>query len=246
MSNLATYWKFIRIDAGGNLRSEELALAKAFIQRLFADSIEYGGTKAEMTSDLTDSEIQTKLVQIWHSPPDSQFTAPQILSSPLPDSQLAELCLRCFVTTQIAQTCRQLTHSFSNGRFQLSELLSITFTDSSPKQPLSPSSAYQPHTAHILRSFDPAKSGLSSWTSRLIERDPEVENFLLECGIYRRSDWTILKDTKPGGLRKNLSAAAARRRASPGSAVAQSLPEHLQRRPDQPQPDRAEMSGSYR
>ena len=64
---------------------------------------------------------------------------------------------------------------------------------------------YQSVTDSILKTYDPNRSSLSTWTVRLVRRNRELNRYLLECGVYLISDWAILNDTNTRQLQRILS-----------------------------------------
>ena len=63
---------------------------------------------------------------------------------------------------------------------------------------------YKPLSIEILDSFEPQKSNLSTWTTTIVKHNRELNDFLLEQGIYLISDWAILNDTTPKQVAKIL------------------------------------------
>ena len=114
----------------------------------------------------------------------------------------AFLCLRCYISHQILQVCVQLNNQFGNHYgFSLEEILPYVLDDDGKSN----HSAYQPLSYQILQKFDPERSNLSTWTTRLVKQHRELNAFLLEHGVYLLSDWAILNDTNPKKLQRVLS-----------------------------------------
>ncbi|MEW6498362.1 MAG: hypothetical protein AB1589_38555, partial [Cyanobacteriota bacterium] len=97
------------------------------------------------------------------------------------------------------RVCRQLEVQFgAKHGFTCSDLLRFVLDDDirSHKNGTTPvSTAYQSLPQEILHSFDPEQSSLSTWTTRLVKHHRELNNYLLEQGVYLVSDWAILNDT---------------------------------------------------
>ena len=57
----------------------------------------------------------------------------------------------------------------------------------------------------ILETFDPQKANLSTWTTRYVKQNRELQRFLLEQGVYLISNWAILNDTNTKQVSRILS-----------------------------------------
>ena len=185
MGIASQYWTFVRLDPGGNCKSEEIAAARTFFQQQFPQTIEQ--------SHFSDAAIQAQLFTLLHMP---EMTVDST------QHQLAERCLRCFISNQITQVCTSLANQFGNYYgFRLQDLLPVVLDDDlrSPQRP------YLSLAAQILQSFNPEAGSLTTWTIRLVRQHRELNHFLLEHGLYLLSDWAILNDTKPERLRRVLS-----------------------------------------
>lgn len=194
------YWTHVRLEASGKLKRQEIASAKAFFQQQFPDYVE-----AEEPPDLL---IQRQLVKLMRLAAGADSSAER--------SQLAECCLRCYVSQQIPQVCLNLERRFATqGQFTCNDLLPYVLDDVNPLQPHSPQSGaardqgsrtnYQPLALKIVHTFDPEQSNLSTWTKRLVWQQKYLNAALNECGIYLASDWSILSHTSPGRLQRLLS-----------------------------------------
>jgi hypothetical protein len=192
MGNSWKYWNFSRIDAAGTCKTQPIAEAQAFFQTQFPTLVEL--------EDIPNALVQFQLMQ-------------RLQSAPLSDRQLAESCLRCFISQQIKQTCLDLAQKFGqSGRFHPSDLLPLVLNDVGMTQPLTIAAEasttqplYQPLAAKILRTFDPEKSSLSTWTKQLVEHDKELNAFLQEQGIWLISDWAILNAATPKRIQRRLA-----------------------------------------
>jgi hypothetical protein len=163
------YWQLIRITSSGTYQAHLLAPVQDWLQRAFADSLSYADTQA--------ADFQKALLDRWRT------KAAQ--------ADLALLSLRCFVSHQIRDACDRLAQTFGQDYgFTTTELLAVVLDDDG-RSP----STYRPFTQQILESYDPAKAALSTWSSRLTCNHPELNQLLLEKGLYRVSPWAILNDT---------------------------------------------------
>lgn len=178
MSSLARYWKLIKLDGTGRSRPQELPQVKAFVCDRFAD----------LPEQIEHGLIQRTLMDTFQS--DS------------PDRTLAELSLRCFISSQIEQVCTQLELQFGEQHgLRRSDLYPFVLDDDGSTQPR----PYQPLAQQILASFDPQRGSLTTWTIRLVKHHRDLNRYLLECGIYLLSDWALLNDTAPKKLDRILS-----------------------------------------
>jgi hypothetical protein len=113
----------------------------------------------------------------------------------------AQLALRCFVSHQIEQVCQQLAMQFGTSHgFGRRELLAYVLDDDGRDR-----TSYQPLSMKILESFDPTRASLTTWSMRLVKHHRELNQFLVECGVYLLSDWAILNDTNGPKLRRILT-----------------------------------------
>lgn len=218
--NIATgaasrYWTLIRLDATGRRISEPLASAKAFFLTSFPDYL----PQAEVPHTL----IQRQLLH-WMREGTEQYTDLQsthkkdITSTTVSQSDneetnrrlLAELCLKCFISSQIDRICQQLAARFGELHgFTRSDLLRYVLDEDSNRlrrnATTSISMSYQSLSQEILQSFNPEQSGLATWTTRLVKHHRELNAVLLEHGVYLISDWAILNDTSSKQLQRIFS-----------------------------------------
>lgn len=187
MGAASRYWKFITIDATGRRKVEEIASAKLFLKQLFPEQIGQ--------PDVGDAMWQR---QLW-----------RLL---LQDSTrgMADVCLRCFISHQIEQVCVQLETQFGREHgFTRSDLFPFVLDDDSVLKEREKGgkreSNYKSLATEILQSFDPERSSLATWTTRLVKHHQELNKFLLERGVYLISNWAILNDTKPKQLQRIFS-----------------------------------------
>ncbi|WP_228052184.1 hypothetical protein [Nodosilinea sp. LEGE 07298] len=172
------YWQLIRITSSGEYQAHLLTQVQEWLQQAFADSVNRADTQ------MTD--FQKALLDRWHS------KAAQ--------ADLALLSLRCFVSHQIRDACDRLAQQFGQTYgFTTAELLALVLDDDG-RSP----STYRPFTQQILESYDPAKAALSTWSNQLTCNHPELNQLLLEKGLYRASPWAILNDTSLEQVEKIL------------------------------------------
>jgi hypothetical protein len=137
--------------------------------------------EAHLPEGLDDGEIQQRLLASEEKP--------------------AQLALRCFVSHQIEQVCQQLAMQFGGSHgFGRRELLAYVLDDDGRDR-----TSYQPLSVKILESFDPTRASLTTWSMRLVKHHRELNQFLVECGVYLLSDWAILNDTNGPKLRRILT-----------------------------------------
>jgi len=184
MSAASKYWTFIRIDAALRRKSSEIAEARAFFLAQFPEFAS--------AVKVPESLIQRRLLHWYRNEEAVEDTA---------KPTLAELCLRCFISTQIEQACIQLEGKFGkNHGFSRYDLFPFVLTDVIVTGGELSSSTYTPLATEILQTFDPRRGSLSTWTSRLVKHHRELNSFLLEQGVYLVTDWAILNDTTPKQL----------------------------------------------
>ncbi len=188
----AIYWHFVCLDLQRGCKHLEVTAARDYLVANLPDD------------DRSDAAIARQLYQTWQTEPASA------------EPSGAELGLRCYISHQIAYTCRQFAEQFGKTRgFGARELLPLVLTDVSLAKSLrAPAAAqtdsdYQPLAAEILRTFEPSRGSLSAWTSRLVRQQREFNAFLRDRGVYLISDWALLNDTAPHRLPRCLQLPAA-------------------------------------
>jgi hypothetical protein len=180
MGKPSRYWIWTHLLSSGHCRSQERPEAKDFFRQQFPQLAEQ--------PTIADEPVQSHLHPLMQT------------IDPI-TSQLAELCLRCFISNQIVQVCDSLVSQFGKYYgFYPEDLLPIVLDDA--VSPQSPDSTYQSLASKILKTFKPESGGLTTWTIRLVRQNPKLNKFLLEHGLYLLSDWAILNDTKPERLRR--------------------------------------------
>ncbi len=191
MKTASKYWNLVRINSSGKLKITEISLAKKFFQQQFPNLID-----RESISDLV---VQHDLIALKHI---NREVA----------GVWAERCLRCFISHQIRQVCIQLEMQFGREHgFTRSDLFILTLNDTldnfrnSLSTEKASKSQYKPLAIEILETFDPQKANLSTWTTRLVKQNRELQRFLLEQGVYLISNWAILNDTNLKQVSRILS-----------------------------------------
>lgn len=190
MGSAAKYWRQVRLKMGGCVR-EEVPAAKRFFQEQFPGWF----------GDVPDAQIQRQLLDLWR---DEQSAAS--------DRQLAEICLRCYISNQIEQVCLQLESQFgSEHGFSRYDLFAYVLDDDfraserSFRATNATAVVYRSLSSEILQTFDPSRAGLSTWVIRLVRHHRELNAFLLQQGVYLVSDWAILNDTTVKQVRRILA-----------------------------------------
>ncbi|NJK28597.1 MAG: DUF1822 family protein [Coleofasciculaceae cyanobacterium SM2_3_26] len=154
--------------------------AVAFFQATFSQ------TEVE---NLSDAQIQRRL-----------------LKSPDP---LACLCLRCYVSWIVKDECQRLATGFGKQHgFTSRELYSFVLNDFVPNHFVlgdrNRDTLYKSFGEKVLEAYDPDRGSLESWMRQMVRHDPELNQFLIEHGVYLVSDWAILNDTNPRRLQRVL------------------------------------------
>lgn len=177
MGKPCRYWIQMQLTASGSYRQKEHPAARGFFEQQFPQLAEQPA--------IEDRPVQSHLHLL------RQTVDPTT-------SQLAELCLRCFISCQIVRVCDTLVSEFGKVYgFCLTDLLPIVLAQEAPLNDTD-----QPLTGKILNTFKPKSANLTTWTMRLVRQDKQLNQFLLEHGLYLLSDWAILNDTKPERLRR--------------------------------------------
>lgn len=186
MGSASNYWQFLRLKAEGTLNRKVMTPAQDFWQRQFAD--------LSLDADVPDTAVQQELWQL-------------LSSADATTRQMAECCLRCFISAQIELACVALANQFGQMHgFSSQDLFPYVLTDSEPLTSKLQGAGYVPLALEILRTFDPGRgTNLAAWTHRLVKQDRELRQFLIEQGVLLISDWAILSDTNAAQMRRILS-----------------------------------------
>ena len=174
------YWTLVSLNTEDCLR-QEIPLAKDFFLASFTDTTNI--------NELSDIAIQRRLFEIYHN-----------CSSQ--DKLLAQRCLLCFISCQIEKSCLKLARDFGSFHgFTHRDLLPYVLNDDGTFPPLIEHHCF---AREILESFDVDKSSLTTWTTRKVRQHNQLNQFLLQCGLYLISDWAILNDTNTKQLQDIL------------------------------------------
>ncbi len=178
MSRISRYWQLVRLKSAGGITIEPIPTAKDFFYESFGAQLD-----REEVSDLV---FQRQLIEYYRLDPVS----------------IAHLCLRCFISHQIHQTCRDLVSRFGRDRgLTEDELLALVLDDTFDRL-MDVRSSYQSLASKILQTFDSSRSSLATWTIELVKSYPELNRLLLEYGIYLISPWAILNDTRSTQIKR--------------------------------------------
>ncbi|WP_024546558.1 hypothetical protein [Picosynechococcus sp. NKBG15041c] len=166
-------------------------------------------------------QIPLPTAQTWlnQAKLDSQGLPKQLLQlfrdrqGDLQGQALAGLCLRCYVSQPILQSCQRLASLFSaQQNFTYQELLPFALNDDGQKLilldeaadshqvQLSPNNALHPcqfqiFGVEILRSYGAQrdnKLSLKNWAFLKTKQHPEIRAFLSEFGFQHLTDWALL------------------------------------------------------
>ncbi|MBC7970121.1 MAG: hypothetical protein H7Z11_08355 [Verrucomicrobia bacterium] len=179
MSASSKYWKLVRIDAaedGGGYKLQLLPTAQAFFGAHFPEWIS--------CQVQPPASVQRELLKLAQTHSRSEA-----------DGFKAELCLRCYISHPILQACRRRAQLFGPGHgFTYRDLLPFVLNDDG--KPLR--GAFVPFSVEILSSFSTERQGaLAQWVDLRVRRNPELNQFLLECGLRISSDWALLNRANP-------------------------------------------------
>ncbi|MEO0985096.1 MAG: hypothetical protein AAFY20_06055 [Cyanobacteria bacterium J06639_14] len=178
MSVVSYYWHLQRLDSTGQCRRQLLEVARMWLQSQ--------PSALSQVVDGDDRSLQAYLLAQWRQAPEENVTA--------------LLCLRCCVSHAIRQACLQLVNQFGDYyQFQGADLFPFVLDDDGK-----PVGRYRPLSVHIIETFTPGKTSLESWAMHLTRNQSDLNQFLIERGLYRVSDWAILNDTTPSQLPKIL------------------------------------------
>ena len=169
------------ITSAGTRQTKTIAAAEAWVKAHWQNNPEL------MVG--SDRDIQSDLWHIWQGP-QNQSTQPP----------LALLCLRCWTSHQIAAACYQLASQFGqNYGFDAHDLWPLVLDDDGKLD-----TPYKSLSVQILEHYDPSQAALSTWANRMTKSHREINQFCLEKGLYRISDWALLNDTSAEALGKAL------------------------------------------
>ncbi len=176
MSSASNYWQLVKLEATGKRRIETMPNAKTYFYDHFSSWAEQSSSPG--------ASVQ---IELWHRYQQGEA--------------VAELCLRCYISHQIDQACRDLSLRFGTDHgFTCEDVLPLVLDDvgRSIRSPNSTATA-------VLKAFSPSKGSLNAWIHRLVRQHPEMRRFLLQHGVYLVSDWALLNDTTPKRLNAILT-----------------------------------------
>ncbi|MBW4604362.1 MAG: hypothetical protein KME29_33535 [Calothrix sp. FI2-JRJ7] len=169
------YWKLVKINGAGEVITKDITTAQIFFVRVFG-----------VSDDVIDDDVQRQLLQLYGN-----------------GVKGAELCLRCFISWIIVQVCQNLAIKFgTQHNLSCSDLLPYVLDDNENKSSLV--NDYSPFSLQILQSYNSQRGSLTTWVTMKVKQHPQLNKFLLECGLYLVSDWAILNDTRPTQLERIL------------------------------------------
>ncbi|BAY28744.1 hypothetical protein NIES2107_05760 [Nostoc carneum NIES-2107] len=189
MVQSSKYWEFVKLDSTSKRRVEMIVAAQTYFQKEFAGK-----------GDVSDAAIARYL---WQQMQQDKAGATE-------EANLAEICLRCYVSQQIYRVCLDLTMKFGNRHgFTSEDLLPFVLDDqvieATSDKPRVRKSTYESLATKLLKTFDPAKGSLNAWVSRYVKQNAEIKRFLLQHGVFLISDWALLNDTNPKELQRILA-----------------------------------------
>jgi hypothetical protein len=215
-SSASRYWTLVSLDAAGKRRVQEIASVKAFFLASFPEF----ATRREVPHSLVQHQLLSWMRETTEPDTDTQPQPEKDIigiqkASPRGNNEtsrsvLAQRCLQCFISSQIERVCLKLEAQFGTQHgFNCSDLLCFVLDEQGTRQPRGKTTAtstlYQSLSQEILQKFDPQQSSLATWTTRLVKHHRELNQFLLEHGVYLISDWAILNDTSTKQLERIFS-----------------------------------------
>ena len=135
MGVASKYWILVRIDSFSRCKSEILEAAKVFFDEQFSTIVQQ--------KEIPDRNIQRQLIQ-WYQSND-------------PRGEMAEKCLHCFISNVLKESCMFLEQKFGEKYYIYSAELLPSVLDTTHNSQESESL-----TTHILSTFNPDKSNLST------------------------------------------------------------------------------------
>ena len=223
MDFIQRYWTITRLlsSGGGGYQLWPSPLAQQYFEDIFSDATEESSHIAAEPKTLnwrrfSDLERQTLLIQKFRKSSTAAIF-PRKGSAIAPDSvesAYAGLCLRCFVSDAIRQTCWQQARQFgrSNKQAVFQELISELLDDDGKtlvlldgeddkihyKVELETSlqqMQYRLFTLEILRKWQPGETkrqSLDNWARYVTKYHNRLTNILVKSGYQRLSDWAQL------------------------------------------------------
>jgi hypothetical protein len=202
MGSPSRYWQLVKLDTTGHRRVEEVTIAKEFFQQQFPELVgQEEVTDASIQRQLWDLMKQNEAGDSFGRLRDETLRDGEAFQGNRhPTPQLAELCLRCYISHIIDNRCRKLARDFGESYgFTASDLLPYVLDDVGLAR--RPANEYQSLSSRILDSYDPDKAALSTWVYRRLMRHDALEPVLLEHGVFWRTDWSLLNEALSTQLR---------------------------------------------
>ncbi|MEM9485593.1 MAG: hypothetical protein AAGA83_18105 [Cyanobacteria bacterium P01_F01_bin.116] len=167
MESFSHYWQLAKITSSGRYYCKTFSNVQTWFIQCFLSELD----------DVSDRHVQDALVERWHAGE--------------ADAAIAQLSLRCFISHHIYNTCRHLAQQFGQHYgFRTTDLLPYVLDDNGRLE-----NTYRSFTLEILERYSLSKAKLSTWTTHLTKNHRSLNDFLLEQGLYRISNWAILNDT---------------------------------------------------
>ena len=183
MAEPSNYWQLIQVESSGRSCRKDLKELETFFKQCFPD---YGHLAKP------DRESQRQLIS-W-------------IKQDTEEAKQAELCLRCYISQALLSSCLSLVKRFGERYgFTAEELLPLVlggFNPNTQNRNAPVNSEFVSISDQVLSSFDPDKSGLSTWCDRILKSNPEVRRFLAEHGVQLKTNWLILNQATIGRLRR--------------------------------------------
>jgi hypothetical protein len=187
------YWQLCWFD-GQQIRKKEIEYLSQFLDQRIAS--------LEENSDVL---AQALLINMRNKTEADRISASE--------AQMAENCLRCYISHQIKYVCITLEQKYRERHgLRRQDLYSLVLYDTLEPIPLAHGSdqaeakdgAFVPLWVRILDRFNPKKGDLRGWTYRITQDDPEVRQLLLDHEILRVTHWALLNDMETQRLRRIL------------------------------------------
>jgi hypothetical protein len=231
MGTISKYWRLVRIDSFGHCQIEDMEDAKAFLHQQFSGLAEQEDIPdKEIQCQLLRGFRSNASILPGE---DTQRMMAELCLRCFISNEMKNICLELadkfgknhdfdsddllpLVLDTTAPTLAKATPgieitSGEHDSFVDKVKSSVGFRSSTKPTQITTKSnpgietTYRSLTTRILQSFDPNKSNLSVWTTRMVKSDKEVQRFLLAHGIEQVTDWLILNQRTPGGLQRILS-----------------------------------------
>ncbi len=201
MGAISRYWTIWRISPsseGVGYKNCLVLTAEEFVQKNY---------------NCQNGEIQAALLSYFHGK-DSNIDATSRAQ--------AGLCLRCYISNSILNTCKKIAYLFSAQKhFIYQDLLpfvldddgkNLIIVDKDGKTQLIlddngevRTSAYKFFSVKVLQSYKPnsqSSMSLDNWVYLQTKQNPELKDFLSEFGFQNLSDWALLNRARPQQLQR--------------------------------------------